>query len=897
VHKPLNVVRIYLALLCLGGVVALLTLFAIPSEQYASGLFGYSRNRLLLTASMAAIEISLLVFILVLSHKPSVWENRLNSSVTRLKNHSIFYGSLSGALGIFILGGDYLYALAYTWDQTAFPLLVRIAPLVGWTTWNAGVTIIMFTTVKRNIHHEDTKTQRKVVSSSLRTARTLQGIVVKTSQHLEEVFSAKFGFSLLIAWITLAGLAVVIQATGMGLIPDIVGWDFPGTPLLFSQIILALIAGNVVYIVATRTTKISDRLIFFVIWAAALGVWAAQPMQPTHYSLEPNAPNFMYTPYSDAALLMMNAEDMLIGEGFQFPAEKPLYNVLLGLLTALGGHDYNTIILLQVGTLAFFPAVVYLFSVGMDQRLAGLVAAVALILREQNAIALSSRINVSHSKLIMTDFPAALGMAVFGLLFVKWWNTHVTNAVNDTNKNKKNSRHLPIRDIRVPSDASAIASAMITGSALGALILIRSQAIIFVPVVFGVVVFQFWGQSRKILLPLGAFLLGTAVFILPWMVRNGFVVGKFGYSQPMQAVYLDSQYTREPGVFDLAQAAPNERIEQGFGNAADFARANPGYVAQFISNHFFHNEVTALLSLPMRFDLTDYWLSRLRYIPSGEASHRRAYIENLPFWSFQERWQGNWPPGAVIPIIFNLAILGMGIAAAWRRTRWIGLMPLGIHLAYSFSTAIARVSGSRFMLPVDWIIIWYYIIGLVVLVRALFGIRKIPVKQTPTPGCARASQLMRPLPLLGSIALLGALIPILEFLPPTRYPERTTEAVTAVLPIELEEICGLDEGVTVIQGRALYPRFYAANQGYGWGVWAAYNHYPYARIGFLVAGPENVNVILPLEEAPAAFPHAEDVFVIGTQAEGHLLAQAVVVQNQDGSQQTILSNQVHWCTK
>ena len=527
----------------------------------------------------------------------------------------------------------------------------------------------------------------------------------------------------------------------------------------------------------------------------------------------------------------------------------------------------------------------------MDQRLAGVVAAIALILREQNALALSGRINVSHSKLMMTDFPAALGVAIFCLFFAKWMKT--TKNFKISREDAKTQRFFffllrafaPLRETNL---TSLYNPAFVAGGTLGAMILIRSQAIILVPVVFLFVLLQFWKEWRKTILPLGYFLAGVLVFILPWMVRNGFVVGKFGYSQPMQAVYLDSQYTREPGVFDLAQAAPDERIEQGFGNATAFTRANPGYVVQFISNHFSHNEVTVLLSLPMRFDLTDYWLSRLGYIPASDTSHLRKYVDNLPFWNFQERWQGDWPPGAWIPVVFNLALLGLGIAAAWQRTRWIGLMPLGVHLAYSFSTAIARVSGSRFMLPVDWIIIWYYIIGLVVLVRALFGIKENPIEQSPTLGRGRASLLERPLTILSIIVLLGTLIPLLEFLPPTRYSD-------AALPINPAEICGLDEDATVIQGRALYPRFYGIDEGYGWGVWAAYNHYPFARVGFLVAGPENMNVILPLDEAPAVFPHAEDVFVIGKHEEGYLLAQAIILQKQDGNPLTILSNQVNWC--
>jgi hypothetical protein len=46
-------------------------------------------------------------------------------------------------------------------------------------------------------------------------------------------------------------------------------------------------------------------------------------------------------------------------------------------------------------------------------------------------------------------------------------------------------------------------------------------------------------------------------------------------------------------------------------------------------------------------------------------------------------------------LLLNVGLISFGIATAWQKTKWLAFVPIGTLLLYSFSTAIARVSGWR----------------------------------------------------------------------------------------------------------------------------------------------------------------------------------------------------------
>jgi hypothetical protein len=121
-----------------------------------------------------------------------------------------------------------------------------------------------------------------------------------------------------------------------------------------------------------------------------------------------------------------------------------------------------------------------------------------------------------------------------------------------------------------------------------------------------------------------------------------------------------------------------------------------------------------------------------------------------------------------------------------------------------------------------------------------------------------------------SISLLilgfGALVPVVEQIIPPRYTEKTlqTRLETALL-LENGEIVRefLDNGGGVQQGKALYPRYYAAGEGEE--DQAADDRLrQFGNLNFSLAGPSSQKILLPLtEKQQIVLPHYSDVLVFG----------------------------------
>lgn len=648
----------------------------------------------------------------------------------------------------------------------------------------------------------------------------------------------------------LALAAVLVARTGIGRVPDQTGWDTPGAPLLASQVFLAWAGGIVMLLLAGELTRRwprpTDLGLAGLIWLTAVLVWQAQPLAPTYFSPDPRPPNYEFYPYSDAALLEVNTQNLLIGEGFVYAAEKPLYNLFLALLHTLVGPGYLPTVQTQTLVLALFPAVVYALGSTLGHRLAGVLAAGLLILREQNTLQLSGRINVSHSQLLMTDLPAALGVSLLILLLVFW--------------------------ARARRDSSAYAA--VAGAGLGLLLLLRPQLLLFVGVIVAVLALALWRDRVRLLRSAALFLLALALVLAPWWVRNGLKTGSPGFDLPFSSGYLARQYSFTAGL-EAGPASP-----AGFQAAAEFALAHPGAVVRFIGAHFFHNEISALLALPSEFSLVnnlnkviglrDYYTPETTHRLWAECCGLRSWVQAQPYWDSLSPWDGEFPARALPPLAFNLTLIAVGIGVAWRRLGPAGLIPLGFHLVYSLSTAIARVSGWRLILPVDWVAILYYSIGLAAVTLWVWRAFRMgaPAPQPPPAAAPAVSARLAAGLVLGMFAV-GLALPLVEIALPQRYA-----GLQPAPPLD-----GLEWRV----GRALFPRYYPGGVGEPGGDWPAFNPLPFSRVGFYLAGPQNEHVILPLNQSPTDFPHAVDVFVYGCVSPTYFLATEVVLQQADGT--------------
>jgi hypothetical protein len=845
--------RAYLLIPAVTAAIAIALVFTSPSEGGDVYLLGLSSLRWLLVFLLFVL---FLIFagISYLNYQNSQFWKRMETKILQVIDNRISYYFAIGLASILCFISFLLILLTFKFtDQFVLARLQRIFPFLVW--------MIVF---------------------------SLQNLVILPRRRKDFPRPNSLFVQLrpsLIVFGALLAIALLVISTRAGLEPDKVGWDNPGVPLLGTQIALAwffgILACIILHVAELRLgwrIAWADYLVAILIWIVAVWIWQAQPLTPTFFSPTPRAPNYDFYPYSDAATHDIGAQNLLAGEGFPDVIEKPLYSFFLSLLHSVAGQSYANVVSVQIFVLALFPAVLYFIGSCLHHRISGIMLAFAVIFREANAIALSGEIRVSHSKLLMTDLPTALALATITLLIIRWWQSNG-------------------KDLRWQ---------LAIGGALGLLVLLRSQTIIFLPIflVFGLLHSR--PDLRAKIMSASVLFLGFTLAATPWLFRNYAVTGQFGYSQPLQAAYLAKQYSLEPETaqFVVPEGTPTSAYASiGYSKVLEFTIGHPVEVFRFITAHFFHNEVSSLLALPATYNLADkivtfynlrpYWIG-LEDRLWAECCSLSTYISDNPYWY---SWSGWFPSEAIFPILINLALISIGIRAIIKRTGWLVFIPIGIHIFYNFSTALARVSGWRLILPVDWVLIMFFMIGIgqitiwvwryIVAWRDPRVIRN-SLKQQKN-GLKWKPQKLVPLGL--AILFSGLLLPISEIAIPPRYQAADPTMMQSIWnDSELSRNNNLDiaefirqPNAQLLAGRALYPRYYSANEGEPGGVGSPYNSLPFSRIAFWLVGPLGDQIALPLDIPSSAFPNASDVLVIGCAKDTYFEARAVLFINQTAS--------------
>ena len=190
---------------------------------------------------------------------------------------------------------------------------------------------------------------------------------------------------------------------------------------------------------------------------AGSGIWLSVPNEVLknsfYFPIDP--PANMPLPYSDSAYYDYMAHSLLIGTDYlgEIPT-RPLYILFLTVLHLLFGENYNLIIVGQTLVLAAFPVVFYALGKKLHSRLAGLTIALLAIFREWTNLLVSSDTRVSNTKTLLVDTPTLLLILLACLFAFRW---------------------LERKDKR---------SAFIAGGVFGILLLLRTQSMLILPVVF-----------------------------------------------------------------------------------------------------------------------------------------------------------------------------------------------------------------------------------------------------------------------------------------------------------------------------------------------------------------------------------------------------------------------------
>lgn len=649
-------------------------------------------------------------------------------------------------------------------------------------------------------------------------------------------------------------LLLVIKLTRIGLSPDNVYWQGPGTPILLHQILFAVITAVLIFWVLERVSpgesKRTDAIIFFGLWGLASLAWLSQPAMLTYFSLEPAEPNFQSYPFSDSFIYDSTSQEFLIGK--PMPADlwvKPIYSLFLAFLHLFAGQNYALVASIQVVILAVIPSLVYALTTYLDKRLAGLAAAFFVIIRERNGIALSDIIQVSHSKLLLSDI-FAMGEMILLVLLVVWWLQH------------------PVQRRAVP---------VAVGGMLGLLILTRGHPILLVPFVFliGFIVLKpdlkLWVESSL------RILFGLALILIPWFWHTYQLTGKITFQDPVSPYAVNDTlvklYTRSDSSTSSDQSPSYAAFQS---EAFKSFLERPLEIGYFTATHYFHNAIFSYVYLPQSFQIED--LNR--------------YVRRLPFWD--RGWDGSMPAEAWALMSVNFAILAFGISVAWKKVNRLILVPLILGMAYNLSIAVARRSGWRFILPADWVTLVFYTIGLIELIVIIQSLLRQHVQRTNVPDASvlpsfpstrfGQSIVLSGLPFLGIALVLvwgHQLFPSLY--PAKSQPELLQEYqnTSQATDIEIADWKNFlqQEGATILHGRAIYPIYFEAEEGMVNFNWPSFAPQPYSRLAFYLIGPQSKSVNLPMDSPPRYFPDGASVIVIGCKiGAGDVNAVSILVQ-------------------
>lgn len=659
-------------------------------------------------------------------------------------------------------------------------------------------------------------------------------------QTMRTKFFERFRSLLIPAGIALLLLLTVIafiSLTRIGLIPDTVYWQEAGVPLLFSQILLVLACGAVLHGLFTRFNipdgQKADLVILLVLWAISFAAWGGTAATPAYNMLEPAPPNFQGYPFGDAMLYDVTAQNFLIGK--PIPADfwaKPLYSFFLSILHLIAGQDFARVSLLQTAFLAFIPAVFYLLTRILGGRLAGIVAALLLMVREWNAIRLSNVIQVSHVKLLLSDV-----FAMGGLILITW---------------------LLLRWLEKPTQRNAAPVAV--GGAIGLLILVRGHPVLLVPFLFAMAFFFLRGRGPSLRDGLIKMTIGLVLVMLPWFWHTYNLTGRFAFQDSRSSFAHMDAFVQEYADSSGDPASYGQFEQQIF----RLALTEPLEVTRFISSHYTHNAIFSYLFLPQSF----------------QVESLRSYVKRLPFWG---NWNGELSTEARILMLIHLSVLALGLGAAWRKTKGLVFVPLILGAAYNLSVAVSRRSGWRFIQPADWVTLVFYAIGIVQIILIVYSIvkksnqelddQRLDAKAFAVPGLSGRSYALAGLPFLlivMSLALghkaLPSAYPVRETSALVQMYENASQGIPALDATQIEQFLQQDDAV-ILYGKALYPIYFKKNVGALNYSWLSFAPKPYHRLAMYVIGPEPAGVIFPTASRPSTLPDGSDVIVLGCKTE------------------------------
>lgn len=635
-----------------------------------------------------------------------------------------------------------------------------------------------------------------------------------------------------IAIFCLMTMLLFSMITGLGITPDPVSWRTAGTPLLTWQIVGGILAGIGLHWLlqkfpARRLRSILNWVIPLVLFLGAYLSWMSLPLQSAYTAPRIRPPNSEVYPYSDALYYSLSAESVLNGDGLfgWSVVPRPLFMTELTYIFAIAQGSYADVISLQSLVLALIPVMLFMVGKELHGHSLGLSMGMLGIFREYTAINSTSYIQVSNSKLILSDLPALLMFLILTWSVIRW----------------------------VKADDRRLSYPFLVGGLLGAMMLIRTQSILLLPflVLIGVLKYRSWKVS---LLTTGLMIAALLITLAPWIARNYGLTGQFMFDDSRQiGMVIDRYQEADATITDESSGASSGP------SILQTTLQNPGFVAKFVSSHFFRNVICTLLVTP----------------PTLRGNDLDLLFNGTNLWTHH---QIALSPLEIIQLVIMLGIIGLGFTGLARKN-WLAVsVPVFLFTGYNLSNSLARNSGGRYNLPIDWMGYMFLAAGvLFVAATAMEPVKSIDERnEEATHGNSSTLQVWKPIIILAIAFLaLGSSIPLTEQLFAWRNqrsnPDNPLLRITDPEIVSLANQLLTNPQVEVIYGKAYYPRYYPASQGEPGSHWVAYSPQDYDRLGFILMNEQGkTEVIYMTNNRPRVFPNRVEVTVLGEWREARV---------------------------
>ena len=817
-----RILPVYSLFLAISAILVLRGILSSPSEPGNALLIGLSLPRLGL-ATLTFIAFAIFAFMAIKASRDQGWADRYLDRWFGGGNFSLVVVFLAGiSLGLGWIGcflpSYRVGGLANYWINLR-PLMVFIL-----LTGIATLTVVF---IQRG----------RLGTSDLQISKTYRGTIL-----------------LFLVALLICG---VMFYSGFGVRHSDDFWYGAGVPILASQLITAILGGIFFLLIEKRLSWVrADLMVFLLIYLVTAIFWMREPLQNSFLFPGPYPPNRALYPFVDSAIFDTASQFALIGQGISNggTSERSLYISFLVYLHSLFGQNYETLMTVQAGIFALFPGLIYLIGRSLESRAVGFASAIVAALRGVNSIAASSMIDLANPKMILTDFPTAIGIAWVILLTCEWLKT---------------PERRPYHPLWI-------------GGAIGFTLMLRTNPLILLFLIPLYALFRFLPDWKKWLVGSLLIFAGLIAITLPWELRNQ-ARGEMIYSSYMekfQDVIKQRYVPPQPeGLLPLISLNHTRAILSLSQNERNDMLIGPcDTVVCFAPNHFLHNIVTSILILPTSPILGDL---------------RHTVRDSFPYW--QPDWNGSFTTASAFFLVLNLFLIALGIGRAWDRLHMAGIAPLAVFVFYNLSNAFARTSGARYLVPMDWIVSLYFLIGVFQFVIWLANQIGMSWKlfsvagESYVPPNVSLHKIQNGIVILIVLFGLGSLVPIAETFQNQRYQnpdarEQLTAHRQEIIDagLDMKEINSFlrDKNAGLLIGRVLYPRHYQIDRG-------EILFYPFVRMGFprtafTLIGPKGQRGIVLPGDAPKHLPHAVDALVLGCREKKYFDALIVIVLDEAG---------------